>query len=189
MSLKHAILAILDVMPLSGYALKHTAFDGSVAHFWPADQAQIYRTLSRLVDDGLVEFEVEESNTPLDKKVYTIRPAGKQALVDWLATSQDVAPYRDPFLIRLYFGYHLSDDQLVELIDDQARQHRKRLDALQAIGQPADMPEMPPDSPFADPRWHLLRHLTLDLGLRLTQTYLDWLADCKTAIRKLSNSA
>ncbi len=47
MSLKHAILGFLELSPFSGYDLKK-AFDGSVQHFWPADQAQIYRTLNQL---------------------------------------------------------------------------------------------------------------------------------------------
>jgi len=48
MSLPHAILGFLREQPLTGYALKTQRFDVSVANFWPADQAQIYRTLDRL---------------------------------------------------------------------------------------------------------------------------------------------
>ena len=47
MSLKHAILGFLGYTSLSGYDLKK-AFDGSVQHFWPADQSQIYRPLAQL---------------------------------------------------------------------------------------------------------------------------------------------
>ena len=54
MSLKHAILGFLSFKPLSGYDLKK-AFDNSVRHFWPANQSQIYRTLSQMTDEGLVE--------------------------------------------------------------------------------------------------------------------------------------
>ena len=44
MSLKHAVLGFLSIAPMTGYDLrKH--MEESVAHFWPADQAQIYRTL------------------------------------------------------------------------------------------------------------------------------------------------
>ena len=47
MSLEFAILGFLNYHPYSGYDLKKI-FDTSVSHFWPADQSQIYRTLSRL---------------------------------------------------------------------------------------------------------------------------------------------
>ena len=56
MSLKHAVLGFLSIAPMSGYDLrKH--MEESVAHFWPADQAQIYRTLGHLAADGLVSVE------------------------------------------------------------------------------------------------------------------------------------
>src|SRR5579875_1236367 len=44
MSLTHAILGFLNRQPMTGYDLKTQCFDISVAYFWPADQAQIYRT-------------------------------------------------------------------------------------------------------------------------------------------------
>ena len=51
-------------------------FDASVRHFWPADQSQIYRTLSHLADKGLAELEVVEQIDRPDRKVYHITPAG-----------------------------------------------------------------------------------------------------------------
>ncbi len=64
MSLKHAILGFLSFKPLSGYDLKK-AFDKSVHHFWPANQSQIYRTLSQMTDEGLIEKEVIERESGL----------------------------------------------------------------------------------------------------------------------------
>mgnify|MGYP003565227123 CR=1 FL=1 len=57
MSLKYAILGILNAFPMTGYDLKHQAFDATVRHFWPADQSQIYRTLNRLTERGGAEME------------------------------------------------------------------------------------------------------------------------------------
>src|SRR5258705_13680872 len=54
MSLAHAILGMLQTRPMTGYDLKVECFDNSIAHFWQADQAQIYRTLDKLAEDGLV---------------------------------------------------------------------------------------------------------------------------------------
>ena len=68
MSLRHAILGFLNYKPFSGYDLKKV-FDTSVQHFWPADQSQIYRTLSRLADAGLVEVQVVEQQQRPDRKV------------------------------------------------------------------------------------------------------------------------
>lgn len=181
MSLAHAILAILNVSPLTGYDLKHVAFDQSVAHFWPADQAQIYRTLDRLADEGLVGFEAEaQPGDRLDKKTYHITDQGRAELRRWLLDDQPLPAYRDPFLIRLFFADQLSNEEIVGLIDGQIRSHRERLAALEGIPIP------PPDADaMGDPRWRALRRLTLDLGLRLTRAYLDWLDQCRAVVEGL----
>jgi PadR family transcriptional regulator AphA len=74
MSLEHAILGFLNYGPSSGYDLKKV-FDVSVQHFWPADQSQIYRTLSRLEDEGWAEMELVEQEDRPDRKVYHITEA------------------------------------------------------------------------------------------------------------------
>ncbi len=51
MSLEFAILGFLNYHPYTGYDLKKI-FDSSIRHFWPADQSQIYRTLTRLTEQG-----------------------------------------------------------------------------------------------------------------------------------------
>ena len=87
MSLKHAILGFLSFKPLSGYDLKK-AFDNSVRHFWPANQSQIYRTLTQMTKEGLLEKEVIERNERLDKKIYQVSDKGSDELHRWLATRQ-----------------------------------------------------------------------------------------------------
>ena len=72
MSLEHAILGFLNYRPFSGYDLKKI-FDTSVRHFWPADQSQIYRTLSRLEENGFAEMEVVEQEDRPDQPGYQQR--------------------------------------------------------------------------------------------------------------------
>ncbi|MGH2415515.1 MAG: PadR family transcriptional regulator [Microcystaceae cyanobacterium] len=52
MSLAHVILGLLQQQQRTGYALKTECFDQCLAHLWPADQAQIYRTLDKLEAQG-----------------------------------------------------------------------------------------------------------------------------------------
>ena len=109
MSLTYAILGLLDVLPMTGYDLKHQAFDATVAHFWPADQAQIYRTLNRLMEKGMVDQHVEEQQDRPDRKVYTITDEGKAALNAWLREDQSPPTMRDPLLVQLFFGMEMPD--------------------------------------------------------------------------------
>lgn len=178
MSLAHAILGILNIVPMTGYDLKHTVFDESVNYFWQADQAQIYRTLDRMAAAGWVKSVLEVQTERPNRKVYHITEAGQQELARWLVTDQPPVTYREPFLIQLFFGAALSNADLLRLIEGQAACHAERLAALGGI-------ELPPlDDPSAD-RETVLRRLTLELGLTLERAYLEWLDLCRRTVAKL----
>lgn len=153
---------------MSGYELKTQYFDGSVANFWPADQAQIYRTLDKLEAAGLVEGEVVVQTIRPNRKPYTITDAGKIELDDWLAVSPQLKVMRMPFLVQLYFGRNIPRAKLLAVLHDQLAQHEAKLAEYQQI--------VLPDS--ADP---LLQEqlqfgaTTLDFGLRFEQMQIDWL--------------
>ena len=53
MSVKHALLALLDQGPRHGYGLKHE-FEARLGQSWPLNVGQVYSTLARLERDGLV---------------------------------------------------------------------------------------------------------------------------------------
>jgi DNA-binding PadR family transcriptional regulator len=57
MILARLVLGLLNLAPMTGYDLKKV-FDSSISHFWAADKAQIYRTLTALVADGYATVEV-----------------------------------------------------------------------------------------------------------------------------------
>lgn len=172
MSLKHAILGFLNSQPLTGYDLKK-AFDNSVRHFWPANQSQIYRTLAQMTDEGLLEKEIIEREERLDMKLYRISDAGREELHRWLSTPLPEQDTREPFLIQVFFGGQLSDEELLVLLRQQVREAEERLAVYTAIHR-ANMAHAPqaPDS-----RKFYLIMLTLEYGLRSNQVLLAWLND------------
>ncbi|MEK8225552.1 PadR family transcriptional regulator [Oerskovia sp. M15] len=97
MVLRHLVLGLLTIQPMTGYDLKR-AFDSSVHHFWAADRSQLYRTLAGLVDAGLAEVEVVAQESYPDRKVHRITEAGRVALRDWLASPLEPDDDREPFL-------------------------------------------------------------------------------------------
>jgi DNA-binding PadR family transcriptional regulator len=177
MSLPHAILGFLNVMPMTGYDLKTQAFDRSVAHFWPAVQPQIYRDLARLEAAGHVRSETEVQRGKPNRRVYHITPAGRTELDRWLRTTPAVPGHREPFLIQLFFGAGLTNSELTALLQAQRAGHQARLDALQAV-------TIPPPAP-AEVRRQTLTRLTLDLGLHLERAYLNWLDDALRTVAAL----
>lgn len=168
MSLKHAILGFLTLSPMTGYDLKTQYFDGSVAHFWPADQAQIYRALEQMSQDGWVEAELHVQTARPSRKVYQITSAGTAELKAWLMESRPLPVERRPFLIQFYFARHLSKGELLALLEDQLRLHQERLAEYEAITLPeADDPVMQ--------RQLIFGGMTLDYGIRYEQMQIEWL--------------
>jgi DNA-binding PadR family transcriptional regulator len=181
MSLKFAILGLLNAMPMTGYDLKHQAFDATVRHFWPADQSQIYRTLNQLADKGLATMTIEAQDDRPDRKVYAITEAGQQALIDWLKSDQSVPTLRDPLLVQLFFGQEVPRVDLLRVMGNQLAAHQAQLAAYEQI--PIPPPESRPDD-----RWLALQHLTLDFGLALERTYVEWLERCQEVIAALPDA-
>ena len=169
MSLDYAILGFLSYKPLSGYDLKKI-FDNSVQHFWSADQGQIYRTLSRLADQGFTEIEVVAGSQRPDRKVYHITPAGREALHIWLAGPVHSHEPRSASLIQVFFAGQLSDEQLLAKFEQVASYSRQVLAAYQQI--PAVIDSYAQD--FASPRESFCWNLTLELGFKSIQAQLEW---------------
>lgn len=179
MSLPHAILGFLDVMPLTGYDLKTQAFDRTVAHFWPAAQAQIYRELERMTALGWVERQIEVQEGRPNRHVYSITAAGRAELGQWLTNYQPPPSHREAFLIQLFFAAQLPNEVIQQLLLQQLHAHQQRLHALEQIA-------VPPADHASDQRRHMLAVMTLDFGKRLEQTYCAWLQDCLQQLQEES---
>jgi PadR family transcriptional regulator AphA len=81
--IKFILLGFLNYQPMTGYDLKQT-IDETSAHFWHAYHSQIYTTLRKMEEDGLVTSQfVQEDNAP-DRRIYTITASGKKAVKAWL---------------------------------------------------------------------------------------------------------
>ncbi|MCS6871267.1 MAG: PadR family transcriptional regulator [Anaerolineae bacterium] len=180
MSLLHAILGILNLTEASGYDLKTQMFDRSVAHFWQADQAQIYRTLEKLAEQGWVESRLEIQTERPNRKVYRITEAGRAELYRWLNEPQALPIHREPFLIQLFFGAQLPNQTLIALAKHQLALHEQKLAEYEQI--PLPKLETQPD------RAHTLMRLTLDLGIASEKLYIDWLKQVIGTLEHLPES-
>lgn len=126
MSLAHAILGLLNYEAMTGYDLKHRWFDRSLRYFWPADQAQIYRTLDKLVDQGWASFVVEPGGDRPNRKVYSLTASGRDELDRWLITPQPLPAVREPLMVQLFSAEHLTDNEVIHLLVDRRAAHLTR---------------------------------------------------------------
>ncbi len=179
MSLKHAILGFLSVRPMSGYDLKK-AFDESVGHFWSADQAQIYRTLAALTDEGLVEVRTIEQRGKPDRREHRLTPDGEQELDAWLRSSEPARPMREPFLLRVFFAGRLDVEEVRRMLLHHVENEQRRLETLRGIAATLERSLRGRRIGLAQ----RLRIATLDNGIAHTKAELEWartlLADLAT---------
>jgi DNA-binding PadR family transcriptional regulator len=181
MSLPHVILGFLNHAPSSGYDLKKT-FDATVQHFWPADQSQIYRTLSGLVNQGLVQMEeVIQSGKP-NKKVYTITSEGTEELLSWLRSAKGVAVVRNVSLVRMFFSGNLPDEELIRMCDAVEEGLRSNLERYSMV------PELIADEAVlqVSARDRFFWLLTLEYGLAVSKAELDWIISIKERLKEKS---
>ena len=136
MPLKHAILAFLDLSPMSGYELKKN-FDQSVGHFWSTSQSHIYKSLEGLREEGWAEVELILQEGKPNRKDYQITPAGRAELHRWLTTPLPVEPVREAWLIQIFFSHGLSNEEIAQLLESRMDAMRAGLEALREEGQSA----------------------------------------------------
>ncbi len=115
MSLRYALLGVLEARPMTGYELAQF-FDGSTAWVWSAPHSNIYPALRKMEGEGLLEAETDIKGEKLERTTYRITDAGRAALREWVV-SDPGAPPRDPMLLRMVFADIVEPDDAVRQIE------------------------------------------------------------------------
>jgi PadR family transcriptional regulator AphA len=177
MSLEHAILGFLRYRPFSGYDLKKL-FDTSVRHFWPADQSQIYRTLTRLAERGWAEKEVVSQESRPDRKEFRITQAGREELHRWLSSPVPPEEPRSAGLIQVFFAGQLEDREVLAMFEGVAASLRQLLETYHRIpGQVQQYHDM-----VGSRREGFFWMLTLECGIAGARAQLEWV---ESVVRRL----
>jgi DNA-binding PadR family transcriptional regulator len=100
MSLRHAALAALLAGEASGYDLAKS-FSASVGNFWVATPQQLYRELERLESEGLITGRLIEQQRRPNKRLFSLTPAGRQALADYTRTPSRDTSIKDELLVKV----------------------------------------------------------------------------------------
>jgi DNA-binding PadR family transcriptional regulator len=102
MSVRNALLGLLAQRPRHGYDLR-AAFEVLVGgeELWDVKPAQIYTTLSRLEEGGLIRQEQVEQNSGPEKRIYALTEAGQAELAAWFESGVESEHQRDEFYVKL----------------------------------------------------------------------------------------
>jgi PadR family transcriptional regulator AphA len=167
MSLRYAVLTLLDIEPGSGYDLKRR-FERSVSHFWSASHQQMYRELHKLHSEGLLDCTEQAQAGKPDKKIYRLTDSGRQLLREWVQQPAPAQKIREPFLLQLFAGHHLNREQVRAAVERSMHEHRQLLRSY--LEQ--DEKFRSRDQALQQRLW--LSHQTLLLGIEAEKTWLEW---------------
>jgi DNA-binding PadR family transcriptional regulator len=120
-----AVLGQLASGPATGYEVQSRLRAGA-AHFWHASYSQIYAELRRLEKLGYASEERVVQERRPNKRVYTITPAGRTALVEWLERPWGLAHLRDESLVKLMLADPLPPSEVVAQVRRLREIHERR---------------------------------------------------------------
>jgi DNA-binding PadR family transcriptional regulator len=172
MSVKQALLALLEEGPRYGYQLR-AQFEQRTGATWPLNVGQVYTTLTRLERDGLVEGTGADGEGHV---VYRITEAGRGEVATWFTTPVARSqPPRDELAIKLALAVTVPGVDVGRVIQQQrsatmtALQDYTRLKRRAAEGrQPEDL------------AWSLV----LDSLVFSAEAEIRWLDHCEARLRR-----
>ncbi|HYL59438.1 MAG TPA: PadR family transcriptional regulator, partial [Candidatus Acidoferrales bacterium] len=119
-TLEHALLGLIAEAPgpVSGYDLMKL-FDLSMSHYWHAYQGQIYPTLERMADFGIIKGRSVSKGWRPKVRLYTITQSGLRLLVEWLESTFEEVRLKHPPLLRCRFLGHLGPDGALRILQEE----------------------------------------------------------------------
>ena len=120
MSVRFAILGLLAQEPRHGYDLR-AAFSALVGgdKNWNVKPAQIYTTINRLEEAGLVVQEAVEKDGGPKKNIYNITRSGMEALQEWFSSGVETEHQHDEFFVKLMVGLASGEAEPARIIQTQ----------------------------------------------------------------------
>ena len=167
MSLKHAIMVLLETEAGSGYDLLKR-FKQRLGFFWQASHQQIYQQLKVMHQDGLINCQQEVQKGKPDRKIYTMTELGHEALLAWLNEACKPQKVNDSLLVKLYGGHLLDKTVLLDEIRQHRGQHQKALMIMQEMERQYQQLESLERNKLAMP------YLTLRRGILGEQAWQVW---------------
>ena len=187
MSIRQAMLAILEQGPMYGYQLR-AEFEQRTGETWPLNIGQVYTTLTRLERDGLVEVvevvghggadEGDESSSDRQHVSYRATEAGRSEVSEWFATPVPRSqPPRDELAIKLAIAVTLPGVDVGTIIQ---RQRSATMAALQDYTRLKRTGRAATPAEPADLAWSLV----LDALVFDAEAEVRWLDHCEARLRR-----
>jgi DNA-binding PadR family transcriptional regulator len=173
MSVRQALLALLEQGPMYGYQLR-AEFERRTGSTWPLNIGQVYTTLTRLERDGLV---AEDGADGEGHVVYRVTEAGREEVATWFTTPVErTQPPRDELAIKLALAVTVPGVDVGTVIQQQ---RSATIVALQDYTRLKRARPTNVDDP-ADMAWSLV----LDSLVFAAEAEVRWLDHCEARLRR-----
>ena len=131
MSVRHSLLGLLAQQPRYGYELRaaFTALAGGREN-WEVTPAQIYTTINRMLDSGLICIIETTPELPNAKQVYSITTSGQEELIRWFQADVYNEPQQDVFYLKLMLSRNLDFVDTPRLIQIQRNSLYQKLHSI-----------------------------------------------------------
>src|SRR3954466_8463311 len=172
MSVKQALLALLEEGPRYGYQLR-AQFEQRTGSAWPLNVGQVYTTLTRLERDGLVEGTGSDGEGHV---VYRITEAGRGEVATWFTTPvARTQPPRDELAIKLALAVTVPGVDVGLVIQQQRSPSITRLQ---------DYTRLKRRAAEGHAREDLAWSLVLDSLVFAAEAEIRWLDHCEARLRR-----
>ncbi|MCX7817511.1 MAG: PadR family transcriptional regulator [Syntrophales bacterium] len=117
--------------PKTGYRMQEIA--GKMMLNYNLSFNQVYPTLRKLEEKGLVKKEVVIQTGRPNKNVYTITEAGRDYFSQRITAPPEPFDYILPFLVRVLFFRHLNKEQVIKEFEKEICSLQEQIDDLEAM--------------------------------------------------------
>jgi DNA-binding PadR family transcriptional regulator len=171
MSVRQALLALLEEGPMYGYQLR-SEFERRTGATWPLNVGQVYTTLTRLERDGLVAGSGTDGEGHV---VYAVTKAGRDEVATWFTTPVGRGtPPRDELAIKLALAVTVPGVDVGTVIQQQRSATMTALQDYTRLKRDRD------DSTPGDLAWGLV----LDSLIFNAEAEVRWLDHCEARLRR-----
>lgn len=175
MSVRHALLGLLAQKPRHGYELR-VAFEAVVGgdENWDVKPAQIYTTLDRLEESGLVAraSDLGHGDEP-SRRVYALTEPGRDHLHEWFGTAVETQHQRDEFFVKLMVALFSGEGNPERIIQTQRNHLYQEMHALTT------------QRDTYDPRQEMAQILLMDKAIMHLEADLRWMDFAELRIESL----
>jgi DNA-binding PadR family transcriptional regulator len=177
MSVRNALLALLEQGPRYGYQLR-AEFEHHTGGTWPLNVGQVYTTLARLERDGLVEGRGEDGEGHV---VYVVTDAGRREVAAWFTSPvARTQPPRDELAIKLALAVTVPGVDVGAVIQQQRSATMTALQDYTRLKRQASAGPAAGSDGSAELAWGLV----LDSLVFGAEAEIRWLDHCEARLRR-----